>query len=120
MAEVGYFKRKEPIKNFYEISSSISAKCEGVGVIANPVGKDAFVICIEKYFFRNSSYAALTVILENVSGGSKASVVGYGGGEGLFNISLGANLDFADMAAEVLVTEFGFTSTNRGSRIDDI
>ena len=115
MAEVGYFTRKEPIKNFYEIYNSISYKCEGEGVIANPVGKDAFVICIEKYYLRNGSYAALTVILENVSGGSKASIVGYGGGEGIFNFSLGANLDFADAAAEVLVTEFDFRPTGRGN-----
>ena len=112
MAEVGYFTRKDPIKNFYEISNSISVKCDGEGVIANPVGKDAFVICIEKFFFRNSSYAALTVILENINGGSKASVVGFGGGEGFLNISMGANLEFANMAAEVL-SEFGFTLTGR-------
>lgn len=54
----------------------------------------------ESYFMRTGSYASLSITMvwiANLLGGGKAVVtaVGSGGGEGLFNISWGAEEDFA-------------------------
>lgn len=61
----------------------------------------------EKYYFRNGSYAALALLLNDSGGLQTADIVGSGGGNGLFNISWGANGDFADEAAEIL-RQMGF------------
>ncbi len=92
----------EKVEDYNKIVGSLLAESEAELVKIVPVGKDATVICLEKYYARNGSYASLTVILENVEGGNLATVIGYGGGEGIFNDSLGANSKFADKAAEIL------------------
>ena len=55
-------------------------------------------------------YAALTIIVENESERSRATIIGSGGGEGFFNISYGTNSDFVNSAAEALYScyEFGY------------
>lgn len=65
---------------------------------------DANIILLsfEKYFMRNGSYASLTVMLTENGDLQTADIIGSGGGEGLFNISWGANSDFADMAERIL------------------
>ncbi|MCI6927286.1 DUF6054 family protein [Butyricicoccus porcorum] len=65
------------------------------------------LLSFERYFFRNGSYASLTVLLTESQDMQTADIVGSGGGEGLFNISWGANSDFAEMAAELL-RKYGF------------
>ncbi len=92
----------EKIEDYDKIVGSLLAESESELVKIVPVGKDVVVVCLEKYYARNGSYASLTVILENVEGGNLATVIGYGGGEGIFNDSLGANSKFADKAAEIL------------------
>lgn len=62
----------------------------------------AILISGEKFFFRNGSYASLSVMLTEFDGVQTADIVGSGGGEGLFNISLFANSDFADKARQIL------------------
>lgn len=68
---------------------------------------EALLLSFERYYWRNGSYASLTVMLTAWRDRRTASIVGSGGGEGLFNISLGANADFAAQAVEVL-RKFGF------------
>ena len=65
------------------------------------------LLVFEKYFFRNGSYANLTIMLTETTDCQTADIVGSGGGEGLFNISWGANTDFAE-AAESILAHKGF------------
>ena len=60
------------------------------------------LLSFEKYFMRNGSYASLTVLLTEDEIKQTADIIGSGGGEGIFNLSWGANSDFADMAERVL------------------
>ena len=62
------------------------------------------VLTFEKYYFRNGSYASLTVVLTENSDEKTADIIGSGGGEGLFNISWGANSEFTRDAANVLTS----------------
>ena len=62
----------------------------------------AMMLNFEKYYFRNGSYAALSVMLTDLGVVQTADIVGSGGGEGIFNISLGANSEFAQDAAAIL------------------
>lgn len=65
------------------------------------------LLIFEKMFFRNESYANLTIEITDDTEVQKAVVVGSGGGQGPFNWSLGANQEFAESAA-VLLEELGF------------
>ena len=65
-------------------------------------GGDVALLCFERMYFRNGSYASLTVMLTDDGTVQTADIVGYGGGEGVLNFSLGANRDFAAMAEEIL------------------
>lgn len=60
------------------------------------------LLTFEKYYFRNGSYASLTVMLTESRDFQTADIIGSGGGEGLFNFSLGANSDFAETTADIL------------------
>ncbi|MCO7175288.1 DUF6054 family protein [Sporolactobacillus kofuensis] len=42
------------------------------------------ILAFQKYFFRNSSYAALTAVIDNISGKTKISVVITGGSGSIF------------------------------------
>ena len=61
-------------------------------------GAYAVLLCFEKYYFRNNSYAGLTIMLTEEQENQTADIIGFGGGNGLFNFSLGANSNFADTA----------------------
>ena len=65
-------------------------------------GGDVALLCFERLFFRNGSYASLTIMLTDDGDVQTADIVGYGGGEGLGNFSWGANRSFAEMAEGVL------------------
>lgn len=60
------------------------------------------LLSFEKFYFRNGSYASLTIMLMQNENVQTADIVGSGGGEGIFNISWGANSSFAEQASEVL------------------
>ena len=60
------------------------------------------VLSFEKYFFRNGSYAGLTIVLTEDKENKTADVIGSGGGEGFFNISWGANQELASETASIL------------------
>ena len=63
---------------------------------------DILLMVFEKYFMRNGSMAVLTVEVVSDGNSQAATVVGTGGGQGIFNISWGANSDYAYEAAEFL------------------
>ena len=63
---------------------------------------NVYILSMEKYFFRNGSYAGLTVVLTEHGTDKTADIIGSGGGEGFFNVSWGANTDFANSAKEIL------------------
>lgn len=65
------------------------------------------LLFFEKYYFRNGSYANLTIMLTETEESQTADIIGSGGGEGIFNISWGANTDFAE-AAESILANRGF------------
>ena len=71
------------------------------------------VLAFEKYFFRNGSYASLTVVLTENGDEKTADIIGSGGGEGLFNISWGANAEMAEKAERIL-SKYGFRTVARG------
>ena len=52
--------------------------------------------------FRNGRYAGLTVMLTETEESQTADITGFGGREGLLNISWGANSEIAERAAEIL------------------
>lgn len=82
---------------------------------AEPLGKSwhysgdscAMMLNFEKMYFRNSSYASLAILLTDFDSVQTADIVGSGGGSGIFNISWGANSEFADDAADIL-RQMGF------------
>lgn len=63
---------------------------------------DVALLCFERMYFRNGSYASLAVMLTDDGEVQTADIIGYGGGGGLGNFSWGANRSFAGMAEEVL------------------
>ena len=73
-------------------------------------GGKVLLLSFEKYYFRNGSYASLTVMITEDGHGQVADIIGSGGGEGLFNVSWGANQSFADMAAKTLKM-YGFSES---------
>lgn len=64
--------------------------------------KQVLLAVFEKYFFRVGSYVSVTLLLIAQDGQLLADVIASGGGEGLFNISWGANSDFAFSISEAL------------------
>ena len=83
---------------------------ELIGIHAHgSVGNQAILLSCERYYFRNGSYASLNIMLTEFDGVQTADIVGSGGGEGLLNISLFANSDFAGGAEKVLQS-YGFAT----------
>lgn len=70
-------------------------------------GQKVVLLVFEKYYWRNGSYANLTVLLTETPELQTADIVGSGGGEGILNFSWGANEHFAEEAARILA-ECGF------------
>lgn len=66
------------------------------------------LLCFEKYYLRNNSHASLTILLTEDDAEQTAEIIGFGGGNGLFNISFGANSNFANTAVKIL-KEHGFS-----------
>ncbi len=64
------------------------------------------MLSVEQYYFRNDSYASLTVLLTDGET-QTADIIGFGGGGGILNLSWGANANFANRAANIL-TNYGF------------
>ena len=109
MAEIKYMVEGVYIKDFGKLAEDVAVVC-GAEIVAVERISNGAVVCLEKYFFRKEGYAALTIIVENESERSRATIIGSGGGEGFFNISYGTNSDFVNSAAEALYScyEFGY------------
>lgn len=70
-------------------------------------GVKVLLLILERYYMRNGSMAVSTVQIIDSGEVQQATIIGAGGGEGLMNISLGANQDFARRVAKVLA-KLGF------------
>jgi len=62
----------------------------------------AWLLSFERFYFRNGSYATLTIMLTETGNEQTADIIGSGGGEGILNFSLDANAPFASMAFDIL------------------
>lgn len=83
------------------LKSSINA--ELISEVVRTAGRAEIILLnFEKFYLRNGSCAGLTVMLTETKESQTADVTGFGGGEGLLNISWGANFEFAEKAAEIL------------------
>ena len=69
-----------------------------------------WTLVYEKYFMRNGSYASVTVVLTDFGQEQTASIIAAGGGNGIVNLSFGANRNFAKSVVKVL-EDCGFTVT---------
>lgn len=66
-------------------------------------GKVLAISVFEKYFFRSSNRAALTVIFENLSGDTQVKAISTGSSQGLLlNIDYGAADSFANSVEKIL------------------
>ena len=70
-------------------------------------GIKVLLLILERYYMRNGSMAVSTVQIIDSGEVQQATIIGTGGDEGLMNISLGANQDFARRVAKVLA-KLGF------------
>ncbi|WP_455257449.1 DUF6054 family protein [Peptoniphilus asaccharolyticus] len=61
----------------------------------------------EKFYFRTSSYANLTILFTERKDIQEVDIIGSAGGEGVFNISWGANSNFALKSANIFA-RYGF------------
>ncbi|MBO5666211.1 MAG: hypothetical protein J6S45_02060 [Firmicutes bacterium] len=62
----------------------------------------ACLLTFEKYYFRNGSYASLSMMFVESNGIQTVDCIGSGGGNGLLNLSWGANRNFARLGYEEL------------------
>lgn len=65
------------------------------------------LLVFEKFYLRTGSMAAVTIQVLDDGQEQSAVIVGTGGGYGVFNVSMGANSNFACKAANAL-TSLGF------------
>jgi len=110
MNEKGLKMIREGYSDCVEISSLIKSKLNADLVYENwRYINDVRIInlCFEKYYFRNNSYAGLSLLITESNLIQTIDVVGFGGGGGPFNLSWGANDDFL-LSIVNLLTEKGF------------
>ena len=108
MSNVITLFRNEPIYDYRALVDCLGALCGGSIVSVVPVSNNGLVVCMEQYYFRNDSYASITMVFENFNDGNRATIVGFGGGDGVLNFSFGANYDYAFGAANVLRSRYGY------------
>ena len=108
MSSVINLYRSEPMREFDKLQNMLVDTTLSTLAASCPVGTDSYMICIEKYYVRNNNFAALTLVIENSAQGSKAKIIGFGGGGGVLNFDYGANSNYAKKCAEILVKFFDF------------
>ena len=74
-------------------------------------GVKGMQLILERYYMRNGSMAVSQSTDHRLRRGQQATIIGTGGDEGLMNISLGANQDFARRVAKVLA-KLGFLKSD--------
>lgn len=95
-------KSNKPVE---ELLSCVGSSVNGEVVVRTVRGNANYevgILVLEKYYFRNDSYANLTVVITDDRYQQIANIIGSGGGNGLFNISWGANDSFAYTAVREL------------------
>lgn len=65
-------------------------------------GKQICTFVFERYYFRTSGRATLTVILENFNGENKVRCISSGSADSIINIDFGASKNFVNWIREVL------------------
>lgn len=66
------------------------------------INDGVILLCFETYYFRSGSYVGLSILLTEETSSYSALIVGFSGGGGLLNISLGANKSIARKASATL------------------
>lgn len=110
MNDKGLKMVREGYSDCVEISSLIKSKLNADLVYENwrCINEVRIIyLCFEKYYFRNNSYAGLSLLITESNLIQTVDVVGFGGGGGPFNLSWGANDDFL-LSIVNLLTEKGF------------
>ncbi len=111
MANVFKLKNLSSNKKITELAGIIEENFDGELVCSELQelnnNTKVLVMNYEKYYFRVSSYVGLTIVITEFNGAQTAVITGFGGGNGLFNISWGANGSFAGDMVELL-KELGF------------
>ena len=108
MAEVKKLSCTEKNKSLGELSKELKADlCSDVVCEEKMMNDRVVLLCFEQFYFRCSSYVALSVMLTESEDCQEAVVAGFGGGDGLSNISWGANKSFASKAVKTL-SKLGF------------
>lgn len=79
--------------------------------ITEAEGVRVLLMVFEKYYCRNGSMAVTVVQIMDSGEEQRAVVAGTGGGEGILNISFGANRDYAERISKALM-RMGFEVTD--------
>lgn len=84
------------------VTGSISGKV--LDVYKRSVGTQEIVVCvIEKFYYRTSNRASLTITLDNLEGDTKVHAAASGGGQGAFlRFDWGAGGNFVDSVRRAL------------------
>jgi hypothetical protein len=106
VAEVRYMVDGDYIADFDGLSECLAFECEAE-VVAVVNISNGVVVCLEKMYFWEQSHVSLTVIIENLTEGSKATIVGSGGGDGILNINYGNHYEFVTSAVNALGAHYG-------------
>lgn len=106
MANVYKLKNNFPNKKVTELAKYIEENFDGE-LVCNELQElndntKVLVMNYEKYYFRVKSYVGLTIVITEYNGAQTAVITGFGGGDGLLNISWGANDSFASEMVKML------------------
>ncbi len=110
MSSTIYEFRRTSAENLWEFQNKFMTELENNAVeletVYNHITKtdsaEVLLLVCEKYYFRNGSMASLTLQCISENNEQTVTVIGNGGGEGIWNISYGANANFAKKAAKIL------------------
>lgn len=101
-------KKQKSLQEIYEKINNIE-EAEQISKSVQTINDvTIWTLAYEKFYFRISSYASMTVVLTEHGQEQTACIVAAGGGEGLVNNSYGANRNFAKACVQVLEA-YGFT-----------
>lgn len=111
--------KRKAVTGLEEIGKKIQEDLSGdfvsselaVRKITEAGGVRVLLMVFEKYYWRNGSMAVTVVQIMDSGEEQRAVVAGTGGGEGILNISFGANRDYAERISKTL-TRMGFEVTD--------
>ena len=100
-------QKQKSLQEIHEVIHYIRGTEQVCKNVQNINGVEIWTLVYEKFFFRNGSYASLSIILTEFDNKQTAVLVGSGGGEGLFNFNWGADRDYVK-SCEKALQECGF------------